>query len=379
MDILDKDQEDAVKRMHNGCILVGGTGSGKTRTSLAYYVKEYRKYPLYVITTAKKRDTKDWEEEAKLFNIEITKVDSWNNIDKYMLIKNAFFIFDEQHATALRKWGKCFINISKLNYWITLSATPADQYLDLLPHFIANGYFRNKKDFTDRHVIYNRYVTAYPKIEGYRDEYLLERLKAKMYVIMKDNRKTKAHTEYVQCDWDGDKYKQVWRDRWNIYEDKPIENVPELFQVIRRVVNSDPDRILQLHCIVGMHAKVIVFYCFDYELELLRNWANEWNLTYGELNGHKHDEIPSGDMWVYFVQYFNSEAWNCIETDTMVFYSQSYSYKTIKQAEGRIDRKNTPFTDLYYYHLYSMSPIDMAIKKCLDEKKNFNERRYYNL
>ena len=275
MDILDKDQEDAVRRMHDGCILVGGTGSGKTRTSLAYYVKEHRKRPLYVITTAKKRDTKDWEEEAKLFNIEIAKVDSWNNIDRYMLIKNAFFIFDEQHATALRKWGQCFINISKLNYWITLSATPADQYLDLLPHFIANGYFRNKKDFTDQHVIYNRYVTTYPKIDGYRGEYLLERLKAKMYVIMKDNRKTKAHTEYVQCDWDGDKYKQVWRDRWNIYEDKPIENVPELFQVIRRVVNSDPDRILQLHKIVGMHAKVIVFYCFDYELEILRNWANE--------------------------------------------------------------------------------------------------------
>ena len=35
---LDGYQIDAVNRMKNGCILCGGVGSGKSRTSLAYYI-----------------------------------------------------------------------------------------------------------------------------------------------------------------------------------------------------------------------------------------------------------------------------------------------------------------------------------------------------
>jgi len=378
MNVLDEDQIKAVEKMHNGCILVGGVGSGKTRTALAFYEKNYKDKVLYVITTAKKRNSKDWEEEAKLFDIREPIVDSWNNISKYIHKEHAFFIFDEQHATTYGKWGKSFITIAHHNIWITLSATPADTHMDLMCHFIANRYFRTVSEFKQKHVRYSHYVTAFPKIEGYYDEYILERLENQMYVNLRDKRKTKRHDELVLCDWNGKAYKAAWKDRWNPFEDKPIENVAELFQVIRRIVNTDPTRFKELGIIYLKHPKIIVFYNFDYELDMLKQWCLENDIYFREYNGHKHEDVPEGDAWIYLVQYFNCEAWNCTDTDTLVFFSQTYSYKCMEQAAGRIDRKNTPFIDLYYYKLFSHSPIDIAIKGCLEHKKNFNERRFYD-
>ena len=46
------------------------------------------------------------------------------------------------------------------------------------------------------------------------------------------------------------------------------------------------------------------------------------------------------------------------------------------QSAGRIDRLNTPFTDLYYYHLKTRSGIDLAIAKALKEKRKFNESSF---
>ena len=48
------------------------------------------------------------------------------------------------------------------------------------------------------------------------------------------------------------------------------------------------------------------------------------------------------------------------------------------QAAGRIDRLNSPYRDLYYYHLKSRSGIDIAISKALGQKKQFNERKFVN-
>ena len=110
---------------------------------------------------------------------------------------------------------------------------------------------------------------------------------------------------------------------------------------------------------------------------MLLDMAKRNNYNIAEWNGHNHEDIPKTSTWVYIVQYTaGAEGWNCIETDTIIFYSQNYSYKVITQSAGRIDRLNTPFTDLNYYHLYSMSPIDLAIKKAFDCKKDFNEKRF---
>jgi hypothetical protein len=46
------------------------------------------------------------------------------------------------------------------------------------------------------------------------------------------------------------------------------------------------------------------------------------------------------------------------------------------QAAGRIDRLNTPFTDLYYYVFKSGAPIDQAIDRALRAKRNFNEKLF---
>lgn len=394
-------QLDAIENLENGKILCGGVGSGKSRTSIGYYYKEQdgdlysEEYvpmndppqDLYIITTARKRDTKEWEGELTPFllstNPEINLyenkvvVDSWNNIAKYKEVKNAFFIFDEQRVVGSGAWVKAFLKIAKANNWILLSATPGDTWMDYVPVFIANGFFKNKTDFTSNHVIYSRVVTNFPKIDGYYNTGRLIRLRNKILVDMDFKRKTIAKHEDVFVDYDILTYKAAGRDRWDPYKNEPILNAGGLCYVWRKIVNSDISRQTALMELFEKHPKMIIFYNFDYELDILKNLFEETPVDVAEWNGHKHQEIPDSDSWVYLVQYnAGAEGWNCIKTDTIVFFSENYSYKVMQQAAGRIDRLNTPFTDLYYYHLKSKSGIDLAIARALKEKKKFNEIKF---
>ena len=380
-------QVDAINEMTNGCILCGGVGSGKSRTSLAYYfmqqggcVNPYRpmKKPkkLYVITTARKRDTLEWESEFTPFLIKDAVVDSWNNIKKYSEVKGAFFIFDEQRVVGSGTWVKAFLKIAKSNDWILLSATPGDTWQDYIPVFIANGFYRNKTEFCREHVIYSRF-SKYPKIDRYINTGRLVRLRNKILVDMDFKRKTIAHHEDVYCTYDIAKYKDVMKKRWDPFKNEPIINASGLCFTLRKVVNSAESRQVLLLELIEKHPKAIIFYNFDYELDILKNLYYGEGVEMAEWNGHAHQEIPKGDKWVYFVQYTaGCEGWNCIRADTIIFYSQNYSYKVMAQAAGRIDRLNTPYTDLYYYHLKSRSGIDLAISKALAQKKKFNEGKF---
>ena len=378
-------QHKALEKMHTGSILCGGVGSGKSITGIAYYMtREFPRAPidLYIITTARKRDTLEWEHECMKFglstdpdcsiqNVKVT-IDSWNNIGKYVQAKDSFFIFDEQRVVGYGAWVKSFLKITKANRWILLSATPGDTWMDYVPVFIANGFYKNKTEFCRRHVIYNRFA-RYPQVSRYVEEKHLNRLRNSVLVTMDFQRETVAHHERIVTHFDRDIYDQVMKTRWNVFKDQPITESSELCQTLRRIVGSDPERTQKIREVMKAHPKVIIFYNYDYELEILRNLPCET----AEWNGHKHEALPTGERWAYLVQYTaGAEGWNCVATDTMIFYSQSYSYKQMVQAAGRIDRLNTPFTDLYYYHLVSMSKIDMAIARALRNKKNFNENAF---
>lgn len=401
---LAEHQIKAIEKMHNGCILNGSVGSGKSRTALAYYyilqggridakkyIKMHNPIDLYIITTAKKRDDCEWEGEMAPFllsthqdcNLYKNKVivDSWNNITKYADVKHSFFIFDEQRVVGKGAWAKTFIKIAKENQWILLSATPGDTWSDYIPVFVANGFFRNKTEFQRNHIIYSSY-TKYPKIDRYINEGRLIRLREKILVDMDVDRHTIPHHEYYIADFNKELYRQVSVTRWNIYDNCPIASAGELCYVWRKIVNTDSSRIEKIHEIVSQKRRVIIFYNFDYELDILKNqkyFVNGKEAAVAEWNGHKHQPVPDEQYWVYLVQYTSGcEGWNCIKTDTIIFYSQNYSYKVMIQASGRIDRLNTPYTDLYYYHFVSKAPIDMAIKLALKNKKKFNESRYMN-
>ena len=392
-------QLDAVNRMRNGCILCGGVGSGKSRTSLAYYYKEQggvlgtknyvrMKNPkdLYIITTARKRDTLEWEGELSYFLLSTNPkvngyknrviVDSWNNIQKYKNVTDSFFIFDEQRVVGSGVWVKSFLKIAKSNDWILLSATPGDTWQDYIPVFIANGFYRNRTEFCNEHIIYSRF-SKFPKIDRYINTGRLIRLRDRILVDMDFKRETIAHHEDLIVQYDIPKYKETMRNRWDPYNNEPITNASGLCYILRKIVNSDESRQIALMDILESRPKVIVFYNFDYELDILKGLHYGKDVQIAEWNGHSHQPIPTSKSWVYLVQYTaGCEVWNCIKTDTIVFYSQNYSYKVMAQAAGRIDRLNTPYTDLYYYHLKSRSGIDLAISKALRDKKKFNETRW---
>jgi hypothetical protein len=383
MDTLYQHQKDAVKKLRNGSILWGGVGSGKSKVAAAYYMKNEAPKDVYVITTAKKRDSLDWEKEFVHYGIGkernatvagVLTVDSWNNIGNYTGVENAFFIFDEQRLVGSGAWSKAFIKIARLNRWILLSATPGDTWIDYIPVFIANGFYKNRTQFKDQHVIYAAF-SKFPKILRYQNVGRLVRLRNDILVEMPYEKHTVRHSSTILVDYNEEKFNTVLKKRWNVFEERPLKNVAEMFYVLRKVVNSDLSRLMAVRKLMDSHDKLIIFYNFDYELEMLRLLGKY--IPVAEWNGHRHEDIPTGDKWVYLVQYVaGSEGWNCIDTDAVVFYSLTYSYKNWHQAHGRIDRLNTPFTDLYYFTLKSKSVIDQAIAKSLSGKRNFNESSF---
>ena len=401
-DFLYPHQREAVEKMFDGCILNGGVGSGKSRAGLYYYFTQCggerladeiipMKNPLdlYIITTAKKRNDLEWEPELNLFLMSTSEdlnqydnkiiVDSWQNIGKYTDVQGAYFIFDEDHVTGNGAWVKAFYKIAKKNRWFILSASPGDKWEDFIAVFVANGFYRNKSEFIREHITYSPYITKYPKVQGYRNTGRLIRLRNKILIDMDYDRHTVQHHEDVYCSYDIPKYKDVMRKRWDPYKDAPIEQPSALCYILRRVVNSDENRQMKLLELMENIPRAIIFYNFDYEREILLKLHYGDDYEIAEWSGHAHEPIPDGSHWVYLVQYTaGCEGFNCIKTNTIIFYSQNYSYKTMIQAAGRVDRLNSPYMDLYYYHLKSRSGIDLAISRALSEKRNFNEMKFVN-
>lgn len=397
-------QIEAIDNLKTGSILQGGVGTGKSRTALAYYFLKVcqgsleingegsfaemkNPIPLYIITTARKRDTLDWEKECVPFclstnpeksiqNVKV-HVDSWNNIKKYQDVTGSFFIFDEQRVIGSGEWVKSFLKIAKSNEWILLSATPGDCWMDYVPVFIANGFYKNRTEFIRRHVVYRR-MNKFFKVDRYVETKRLERLRNDILIQMDYQKSTIQNHITEKAEYNKELYKATIRTRWDPYKNEPIQEASAFSFVLRRIINSDPSRIDILNRVYRFHKKVIVFYNFNYELDLMKEFAESDGITYAEWNGHKHELIPNTDEWMYFVQYYSgSEGWNCIETNTMIFYSQPRSWRMLEQATGRIDRLNTPFKDLYYYHIRSSANIDLAILRSLNEKKDFNESAYF--
>lgn len=368
-------QEEAVNNMHNGCVLWGGVGVGKTITALTYAMRKESGKKIYVITTARKRDSGDWHKEAAMLGLPFDDVvvDSWNNISRYTDVGNAFFIFDEQRLVGQGAWVKSFYTIAKLNHWILLSATPGDSWLDYAPVFIANGFYHNITEFRREHVVYSHFGN-YPKVERFLGLKRLLRLRSLVLVEMPLMRKTTRHLEMVEVSYDKAKFDDAIKRRWNIFEDAPMMNVAEMFRVGRQIVGEDPAKLDKIRELMEKHPRLIIFYNYDYELMMLRKLA--WERNFAEWNGHKHEEIPDTEYWIYAVQYVaGAEAWNCTETDAMIFYSLTYSYKNFEQAQGRIDRLNNKYLDLFYYILMSGAMTDRVVWKSLSQKKDFQPSR----
>lgn len=398
------EQIQAVRQLQNGSILAGGVGSGKTLTSLAWYLtsvcnaasfkkggslakKKVKGSPtLYVITTAKKRDSLEWEEEAARLGLSTDPacsftgssivVDSWNNIGKYSDREHAVFFFDEQRASGSGRWVKEFLKITRKNTWLLLSATPGDVWMDYLPVFMAHGFFRTRTEFMEDHVIFDRFA-KYPKVKRYIGEAKLQRLRRSILVEMPVERHTTRERETVYCDYDRDLYKWVVKNRMDPWTEEPLRDAGGVCRILRKVVSDNDWRSEQAKRILSSNERVIVFYNYNYELDRILAVAESLGLPTAQWNGHRHDAIPAEPRWVYICQYTSAaEGWNCTSTDTVLFWSLNYSWRVTEQCEGRIDRLNTPYSRLKYYFLESHSSIDEAVRRSLSSKKVFNERAF---
>jgi len=369
-------QEKALERLKSGKVLVGGVGSGKSFVGASWALKQPNSGGIVVITTARKRDSLEWAGEFAMAGsgMEGITVDSWNNISKYADARDTVFIFDEQRVVGSGVWVKSFLKIAKHNKWILLSATPGDTWLDYVPLFLANGFYKNKTEFYEDHVVWDRFA-RYPRVKRFVAVHRLEKLRRRILVEMPMTRHTVRNRVYVPVRYRVVEYNEIMKKRFDPYKKEPIASAGELCYVLRRCVNQDRDRLDAVRSILKKRSRIIVFYNFDYELDALRELSDTCMVK--EWNGHKHEPVPDGERWVYLVQYASgAEAWNCTVTDTVVFYSLNYSWKVMEQCEGRIDRMNTPYTNLWYYFLESEAAIDQSIKSSLARKKKFNEKTF---
>lgn len=400
-------QQDAVDRMKNGCILNAGVGTGKSFMGLLYYWTEvcdgvytddeYKPMknprPLLIITTPKKRDSLEWEKDMLPFLLSPdddanpyssdapVRIDSWQNIKKYTNVVGYFVIFDENCLSSWGTWTKSFLKIAKKNQWILLTATPGDNWSDYIPVFIANGFYKNKTEFKENHIIMNPF-TRYPSIKGYFNQGKLMKYRKQITVTVNDSRITIPIHKDIRCDYDKETEKLVLRNRWHPFEDRPLRDATEMAVVMRKIAFGDYSRIDKCKELHEVNPRIIIFYDYDFELDMLVEMCETEGYVYAQWNGHKHDPIPDEARWLYLVQYTaGNAAWNCISTNCMIFFNDNYSYKKMKQAAGRIDRLNTPYHELFYYHLTSSSFIDKRIKKTLLDKSAFNDvrefRRYF--
>lgn len=382
-------QKEAVDKLASGKVIHGGVGSGKSITSLAYYftrvcdgkihfngsvTQPKRAVPLYIITTASKRDKKEWISEYNRFLLSDVVVDSWNNIKKYADVKDAFFIFDEQKLSGYGAWAKQFLKITKHNQWILLTATPGDVWMDYCTLFIANGLYKNKTEFCREHVIYHPYRN-YASVQRYIAVTKLERYRNELLIELKSYRTIVRRWEDIYTTYDRAAMNQVATARWDIRKQRPLRDAAAMCRCARYLVNSDESRLRALDILLDKHDRIIVFYNFDYELGALLHHYELEDITVAQWNGHQHDPVPEDKCWIYLVQYMaGAEGWECITTDAVVFYSLTYSYKAQTQAAGRIDRSNTPYEQLFYYRFVSNSWIDALIMRALERKERFNEQ-----
>lgn len=378
MIVLDEKQEKALAELKpSGSILVGATGSGKSIVGLEWYRRKRSTLPLLVITTAKKKDSNEWIEEAAKLDIHNIEVVSWNTIQKYVSINNHVVIFDEHRAIGYGEWAKSFIAIAKNNDWIILTATPGDDWMDFAAVFIAEGFYRNRTAFLNAHVEWNPWV-RYPKVLKWHNVWQLIEYRNLITTTLDYQRSALLHTFNIVTEYDKEAYTRALKTRWNPFNDEPIRNAAELCYCLRRISNETTSKLDILGEIFDAKKKLILFYNFKYELEMIRTWCSKNEILLREWNGEKHQDLPNGKSWIYAVQFIaGSEAWNCTSTDTLVFFSQNYSYRLMAQAAGRIDRRNTPYEHLYYYRLFTNSTIDNAINEALERKGKFNERLFY--
>ncbi|MBL0992197.1 MAG: DEAD/DEAH box helicase [Escherichia coli] len=409
-------QKEAIENFESKPLNLSDVGTGKSYMSIGSYVKsECSK--LLIICLAPK--VNDFVEDSEIFNLNVTALNKGTKKNKELLSesnlvaisfesswrltelnkwvdKDTFIIIDESHKVSVSKSKvtKFVMGLSKrakYNYLCTATPVSNGKLENWYPQlFISNVFRKPKKEFEQLFVIKQMRQMGsmrFMQITGYRNEHLLEQMIDEASVKYKRD-KGYLPEDYVYKTKKPAMYNKLKKSR--LYKDDndlrvELDNSSKLFNSLRQVshgflngiskqVSKEPferlDAILETH----NNERVVIFYNYKWEAEMLKQLLDKLKRPYGEYNGSVKDLKPfkNNDNGVVLAQYKSASTGinDFVISNVMVFNSMPLSSTEYLQAKGRTDRHGQDKTPLYY-HIVPDTPIEKKIFSVVTNGKDF--------
>lgn len=409
-------QKEAISNYKEQPFNLSDTGVGKTVMALGSFI-ESKCNKLLVICLAPK--VQDFAEDGLLLNLDITPLNRGSKKNKELLAESTrvaisfesvwripeflkwvdsdtFIIIDESHkvANTSSKVTKYVMKLSKkAKHTYLCTATPISngKYEQYYPQLKMLGVYKGtKKDY------YNMFVdermtrmggSQFMRITGYRNVDLLEDMVNQCSVRYKRDKpylpedyvfETKKPTMHNKLK----KHRMYKTDSGEIIE---LDNSSKLFNAMRcvshgflmginRQVCKEPFERLQAILETHNNERVVIFYNYNKELEMLKQLLTKLKRPTSEYNGARKDlkEFKGKYNGVVLAHYKSASTGinDFVITNIMVFNSLPLSSIELTQSKGRIDRHKQTKKPMYYF-IIPDTPVEKKIFETVTNGKDF--------
>lgn len=409
-------QKEAIENYKEKSFNLSDTGVGKTVMALGSFIESKCK-KLLVICLAPK--VVDFAEDGVLMNVDITPLNRGSKKNKELLAESdkvaisfesvwripeflkwvdedTFIIIDESHkvANTSSKVTKYVMKLSKkAKYTYLCTATPISngKYEQYYPQLKMLGVYNGtKKEY------YNMFVdermtrmggSQFMQITGYRNIDLLENMVNQCSVNYKRDKpylpedyvyKTKKPAMFNKLK----KNRMYKTDNGEVIE---LDNSSKLFNALRCVshgfllginkqVSKEPFERLQAILETHNNERVVIFYNYNIELEMLKQLLSKLKRPTSEYNGARKDlkEFKGKYNGVVLAHYKSASTGinDFVISNVMVFNSLPLSSIELTQSKGRIDRQGQGKKPMYYF-IIPDTPVEKKIFEQITNGKDF--------